>query len=73
MKNWEPIETAPRDGTEIIVKGGTYGYQCAPCEFHNHQLKDPALAVHKYGLFIDPSDSCLYYLPTHWRPIGEES
>lgn len=56
--NWQPIETAPRDGTDILVFQPQYG-ECF-CAFYNsgcwwqfsllHVLKDE---------------------PTHWMPLPE--
>lgn len=32
MMQWQPIETAPRDGRSVLVAGGTYSYdaECFP-------------------------------------------
>jgi hypothetical protein len=61
MSEWQPIETAPKDGTAIL---GYWG--------HNPTNDPSAYAVTKwYGGFwvsVDDDDD-EYAAPTHWMPL----
>jgi hypothetical protein len=69
---WHPIETAPKDGTEIDIKGdaGPYGvtswtgrgYWGLPVNWHR---KDSTWLTGKDGAVLRLAG----YRPTHWRPI----
>lgn len=54
--DWQPIETAPKDGTIIQVRQGDY----APC----HALWERG--VYKVIEFNGT------WRPTHWRPCGKD-
>lgn len=66
---WQPIETAPRDGTDILVSGGTHGNERISCEFHGAKFSGVAIA------YWDDQDKwfsggdCDYYYPTYWMPL----
>jgi Lar family restriction alleviation protein len=55
---WQPIETAPRDGTEIIVLSG----KRVSAVISN----GPDLACFS-NEFED--EECLVWFPTHWQPL----
>ena len=67
--NWQPIETAPKDGTPILL-------YCEEWNFDWHgDDKKPIIAVCRSGrggaFFID---NTVYYetqalRPTHWMPL----
>ncbi len=71
---WQPIETAPKDGTRILVCGGTYTvsndeYPDWPMTFadivtwqkhRNCWISGPS---HDGGDFV--------HQPTHWMPLPE--
>ena len=72
---WQPIETAPRDGTEIII---TNGYEVYTAKYYKGiVLNDkPWFAKSADGeLFNDGYDhenAPIYmYRPTHWQPLPE--
>lgn len=57
---WQPIETAPRDGTELLVSGFEFdepreGRWVCCAEYVNREW------VEKSGLSLYP--------PTHWMPL----
>lgn len=56
MSKWQPIETAPRDGTEILAYDGTGVFICYFDE-------------HADCWIID--FSCHMVCATHWMPLPE--
>ena len=67
MSKWQPMETAPTDGTDILVYGPWRG------EFS--QLKHPS---HIWTGRYSPSSKCWFISntvefvdPTHWMPLPE--
>lgn len=61
---WQPIETAPKDGTDILVTGKTnlgHGFKPYYIEI-THWAKD-----NKVGKFIFYVGN--YSQPTHWMPL----
>lgn len=69
MSEWKPINSAPRDGTEIIVTDGidvfTARYRVSNCSNDS-----PYFAVSADGEFLNRgTDWCFepdYRWPTHW-------
>ena len=55
MSRWQPISTAPRDGTHILV--------CAPSVIR------PALAAYDVSGWARIGLGDLHYEPTHWQPL----
>ncbi len=55
MNDWQPIETAPKDGTEILTWDG-----------NEHQILWWLDAVGWVG-----DDDFLDKLPTYWQPLPE--
>jgi len=66
---WQPIETAPRDETDILVAGGTCGNECVSCEFHGATFRGVAIAHWDKREQWFSGGECDYYHPTHWMPI----
>ena len=66
--NWQPIETAPKDGTQILVWDGNnfnvswYGY---PSVSERYKAFIYGEAVGDYNCFSE------VYEPTHWMPLPE--
>jgi len=63
MMKWQPIETAPKDGTEVLgyrwykkIEGDTY-------EFYNVVYWEKGL-----GWCLNGGD-CIKFLVTHWMPL----
>lgn len=66
MSNWQPIESAPKDGTNILICGHACGgYYVADVKWNVNEgtwcLFDPAEDGHTY-----PSEG-----HTHWMPLPE--
>jgi|SRR4051794_22711326 Protein of unknown function (DUF551) len=71
MSDWQPIETAPRDATWILLSGGTvdwaeyaFGITCPPvvvaCRRSEEWIVSLADGGHKLTR---------YKSPTHWMPL----
>lgn len=53
---WQPISTAPKDGTRILVVGGKY--------------TEPVIVMADIGWWLYANDKFgLTSLPTHWQPL----
>jgi hypothetical protein len=62
---WQPIETAPKDGTVVIVRGfydadGEVSMKAAAAQYDKRWMRDN----NGYGYTV----SCY---PTHWMPLPE--
>ena len=74
MNEWQPIETAPKDGTWILLSGGNIDYG-----WDNGER--PPAVVGQYVLFhrkgswqfawYDGGYYGEYENPTHWMPLPE--
>jgi hypothetical protein len=66
-REWQPIETAPNDGTVIDLFAG--GKRVENCEYNVFQYKDWCR-----NLFSDDGDELLGVVPypiTHWMPLPD--
>lgn len=64
MDKWQPIETAPKDGTEIL--GWVYGERWAVCKYHkNSMFKVEGFATYGWDDGYEWAD------PTHWMPLPD--
>lgn len=62
MSEWQPIETAPRDGTEVLI-------YCPPGE-HYEGMYTAAYDTLMGGCWTDNARRTLWPLPaTHWMPL----
>lgn len=69
MQQWQPIETAPKDGTVILLRGGVYHGLPFAGQYHKSQLRPDRPWVRLTG-----EASHLYeHVPTEWMPIPETS
>ena len=69
MSNWQPIETAPKDGTCILV-GNRYGTWVAkhmPVYPSGYRPSSPwfCMMLNREYMYV------LGDLPTHWMPLPE--
>lgn len=62
MSGWQPIETAPKDGSWIIVASTHNRYYLAAVQWNDDYWWDVNEANHN-----DPMD----YAATHWQPFPD--
>lgn len=71
MSEWQPIETAPKDGGWVLLMGGRIGFQW------DGDTKPPLVCgqfVNNAGwwfAFYDSGWLGEYENPTHWMPLPE--
>lgn len=84
-QDWQPIETAPKDGTRILIYWPSYlyeydGFGIEPGEEKiaiGWWFENPRLALLTSGYFHDQHelDDCGLahpaHAPTHWMPLPE--
>ena len=76
MSKWRPIDTAPKDGTYILVVGGKDSFGC--------KLKRPYIATSGFRLSpygpkeqvwligdLKEDEEMIVAYPTHWMPLPE--
>jgi len=69
MNNWQPIETAPKDGTRIIL---TDGEEMEICSWGSPYPVDfPEKKAWIFGRGDDYSNYNQFFFPTHWMPCPE--
>lgn len=58
---WRPIESAPKDGTEILIRGTA----------HSMLMRDPITAVARWseGWWGNFKGAPTYTKVTHWMPL----
>ena len=63
MSEWQPIETAPRDGQLVVlfVPHAEPSVSVGSC--------DPDESDAKQWMFIEFDLMASYYTPTHWMPL----
>lgn len=66
--NWQPIETAPMDGTVIDLWDGHYKHRVVNARWAHHYWIDGATTLDKsWGR--DDRDGPFCGKPTHWMPL----
>ncbi|WP_147029355.1 DUF551 domain-containing protein [Methylobacterium oxalidis] len=71
MPEWQPIETAPRDDTWILLSGGTvdwaeyaFGITCPPVVVACRRSEEWIVSLADSGYALTR-----YRNPTHWMPL----
>jgi len=65
MSNWQPIETAPRDGTPFLgaIRWGDHDWEILRMCWQDHTSN---FVDATYAPFSDDQEQ-----PTHWMPLPE--
>jgi hypothetical protein len=68
---WQPIETAPKDGTEVLVwNGGNDGFYTTPGQMGVAYWGRQGFPERKRAWCAsDCCDGVTTYTPTHWMPL----
>lgn len=69
MSDWQPIGTAPKDGTRILAWANRLGwerdgYSCVTVEWHGHRWA--VMGARDNKEWPDTKDECS---PSHWMPL----
>ena len=66
MTDWKPIETAPKDGTRIILLVNNYAIEAHYDNegYYESKWEVVSLPVHGCGCCGDENEE-----PTHWMPL----
>ena len=75
MANWQPIETAPKDGTLLLLYSNTEYYKEVVfgswrCDNSDYEESEPMWLDTSYDDWSIGLNSCPLY-PTHWMPVPE--
>lgn len=69
--NWQPIETAPKDGTKIMVYCPKFGVS-APAHWVTQQFhKKPKPYWSHFGEYLMGIQAIRDDQPTHWKPLPD--
>lgn len=76
MAEWQPIDTAPRDGTPILLAGGEDDNTKYATELEAAKMRSPCRGWwHHDGWIITLAEACCISVgrdnPTHWMPLPE--
>lgn len=71
---WQPIESAPRDGTAVLITDGTVRYdaECFPDERIFEGVTIGIWSSYEaawHGGYGSEYDAVYWHYPTHWRPL----
>lgn len=74
---WQPIETAPTDGTRILLWPGAYGrVEPSIAIFNSDEYKRPRLSWRyetDHGVTLSPSAKSTHYMPLPAPPVVPQS
>src|ERR1700761_7139543 len=75
LSRWQPIETAPRDGTEVLVYGLFAGEINGPCDKPEYGIAchtggTPRTDYPGFDWYAVGGDAyAVWAKPTHWMPL----
>jgi hypothetical protein len=68
MSKWQPIETAPKDGTHFLAVGPDGEIGIVSRHDHGGEKRNPK---HHYECWVTDFNSAKGLPPTHWMPLPE--
>jgi len=71
MNTWQPIETAPKDGTKIVVYCPKFGVVSPAYWDEKAYAKKPRPYWTHWGEFLWGRQQTRDYQPTHWMQLPE--
>lgn len=76
MSEWQDIETAPKNGTEVLLSNPTDGYVAigffvSPCDLDDSLEDDEPDWFTTYGEHLGSDIGDWSTAPTHWMPLPE--
>ncbi|WDI91963.1 DUF551 domain-containing protein [Xanthomonas campestris] len=71
MSEWREIESAPKDGTKVLLGGGTYSYGMYVGENYSDVTIAYWYVDHWRGEDRPMHDEWNTHNPTHWMPLPE--
>ena len=73
MKNmkWQPIETAPKDGSSFIGKHGSNVFRTWWQAFYDKWPHEEGGPTYRYAWAYCRGDAHMYTAPTHWIPMPD--
>ncbi len=69
MSKWQPIKTAPKDGTWVLLKGGKTPEADGRCRQVVAKFMPDYLDGHWTYAYWDSSCESIYENPTEWMPL----
>lgn len=68
MENWQPIETAPKDGTRFLAYQAPFGISIVHRHDAGGEARNPRHHYECWALDDRYGHPCK---PTHWQPLPE--
>lgn len=69
MGEWQPIETAPRDGSDILVYCGPLDPIWGIASWYRDNPDVPAGLPEGWMMWHQATEDQRHTWPTHWRPL----
>ena len=73
MSEWQPIETAPKDGSVVLIADAEHvneaHYVFEVGEFLVSNYPDPYWEKYDHSYWDRHNDDSDWYEPTHWMPL----
>lgn len=71
MVDWQPIETAPKDGSKFAATNGRLCYTTLMMKYYLKWPHEEGGPTYEEKLTGEDSSSLFPWNPTHWMPLPE--